>query len=244
MTPLDESIKQHLSGTLDGTELLRRFIQWPTWSIPSTLGNEGPAPTFAATKEGNWLNLFTDSQAKDQFESATGQEVPFTLEMSGHFVFSQLNDDLAGININPNTTRGLHYLADQIPTLVRMAEGLILDEILHGKMELPDAFDRFKRFSSYLVPTRMIEDRRQMMLAPDDKGRKLGAVFTTTDAADAFIKDVEQSLEFTPSMRTFDGATLFDALSQMPLDGIVFNCKGPGTPRAVAIQFAQVILQN
>ena len=28
-------------------------------------------------------------------------------------------------------------------------------------------------------------------------------------------------------MRIFDGTTLFDALSQMPLDGIVFNCKGP-----------------
>ena len=125
-----------------------------------------------------------------------------------------------------------------------MAEGLILDEILHGKMEMADAFDRFKRFTSYLVPTRMVEDRRQMMLAPDDQGRKLGAVFTTTDAADAFIRDVEQSLEFTPSMRLFDGETLFDALAQMPLDGIVFNCKGPGTPRAVAIQFAQVILQN
>ena len=244
MTSLDTSIKEHLAGTLDGTALLRQFIQWPTWSMPSALGEEGPSPVVATTEDGDWLNLFTDGAARSEYEANTGHQVPFTLEMSGYFVFSQLNESLTGININPFTDRAIHYLAHQIPNIVQMADGLILDEILHGKMELPDAFDRFKRFDAYYVPTRMVDGRRQMMLAPDDKGRKLGAIFTTKDAADAFEDDVAQSLGFTPSMRIFDGTTLFDALSQMPLDGIVFNCKGPGTPRAVAIQFAQVILQN
>ena len=82
------------------------------------------------------------------------------------------------------------------------------------------------------------------MLAPDPQGRKLAAVFTTPDAADAFIREVGSSLAAPPVLRVYDGSTLFAYLARLPIDGIVFNCKGPGLPRVVATPFAQRVLTS
>ena len=47
-----------------------------------------------------------------------------------------------------------------------------------------------------------------MMLAPDTRGRKLAAVFTTKDAADSFVMATKESVVDTGN-RVFDGEELF-----------------------------------
>ena len=64
-----------------------------------------------------------------------------------------------------------------------------------------------------------------------------------------FFNNIKESftntvLEFEPDIRVFEGHVLFESMMGMPVDGIVFNCNGPAPPKAVSIQFAQVVLQN
>ena len=139
-------IAEHQDGKLAPLALSRALIQYTKWQIPADLSEGGPTPLLGQADEGPWLHLFSSKEAQLAFEKETGQGIEFTLEMSGLFVFSQLQDQLAGININPHSETAIHFKAHQLTALKVMAEGLILDEVLHGRLELPDAFDRFKRY--------------------------------------------------------------------------------------------------
>lgn len=83
----------------------------------------------------------------------------------------------------------------------------------------------------------------RLMLAPDEKGRKLAAIFTSEDTIAGFLPQVraaaapEQVVE-----RIFSGEDLFSSLVSMPIDGMVFNCGGgPVDPVAFAKGFAQIV---
>ena len=139
MTSLDTSIKEHLAGTLDGTHCLDSLSNGPHGLCLPRLVKKAHRLSLLPPKTAIGSIYLRMELHAVKYEANTGHQVPFTLEMSGYFVFSQLNESLTGININPFTDRAIHYLAHQIPNIVQMADGLILDEILHGKMELPDA---------------------------------------------------------------------------------------------------------
>ena len=240
-----ESLRQHQAEELTSTQLVRELIRHNTWHLPAGLMEGNPTPLIANAGGENWLSLFTDPDQIQAFTSKNPQSVEFTMEMRGLFVFSSLQDGLTGVNIDPESEHAIHYRSEQFEFLRSMADGMILDEVLAGTLELPDAFDRFKKFQHFQLPMRVVDGRQQLMLAPDNQGRKLAAVFTTKDAAGNFSDKVSEELSFTPEFQSMDGKSLFERLSMMTdLEGIVFNCKGPGSPRAVAIQFAQVVLQN
>jgi hypothetical protein len=71
----------------------------------------------------------------------------------------------------------------------------------------------------------------------------LAAVFTADDAFDAFLPDDETPSEHGQLLRvTLPGAKLFEQLSTMSIDGVVFNCSGPTKPVAFAKAFLEVVL--
>ncbi|MBL8309886.1 MAG: hypothetical protein JNL19_05640 [Burkholderiales bacterium] len=70
------------------------------------------------------------------------------------------------------------------------------------------------------------------MLAPDDeRARRLAAVFTSTEARDAFLRD-EHIAPADVSLRRLDGRALFATLRERSYVGVVFNCAGPDPPLA------------
>jgi hypothetical protein len=83
-------------------------------------------------------------------------------------------------------------------------------------------------------------DDNQLVMAPDQKGRTLAAIFTAEDACAAFLEETSQT--HLQSL-TYSGKNLFEILGKMDLTGMVFNCSGPITPVAFAAAFSQIVLE-
>ena len=122
--------------------------------------------------------------------------------MEGLHLFGLLSGQCEGVVINPYSVDSVRFAAHRLHHLRETAEGLVLEAILQGELELPDTFARFRRYKGFRVPTRTIEGTRQIMLAPDGQGRKLAAVFTI-DAANAYLKQAQEGLGFEPELRVF-----------------------------------------
>lgn len=68
-------------------------------------------------------------------------------------------------------------------------------------------------------------------LAPDDRDRRLAAVFTSESARDACLAEPGLA-PAGAKVKRCDGRELFTRLRQRHYDGIVFNCMGPDRPLA------------
>ncbi len=82
-----------------------------------------------------------------------------------------------------------------------------------------------------------------LMLAPDARGRTLAAVFTAEDALEAYLKEMGANGKRGLEPLTIAGPRLFDLLPRISLDGFVFNCCGPVSPRAFAAAFARRVIE-
>ena len=122
---------------------------------------------------------------------------------------------------------------------------MVVDAILQGQINPSNAFELIGNYDGYLLPSKASpEGNLSLMLAPDSQRRKLAAIFTTPDSAEVFKAFVTEQLGFEPVLRQTSGLRLYKMLTETDLEGIVFNCKGPGQPKAVALNFAQTILDN
>jgi len=99
-------------------------------------------------------------------------------------------------------------------------------------------------YPRYLLAVVNLDGSYQLALAPDDKGRRLAAVFTYDDAFEAFLPEGE-ALHAEGQLLQVElaGPKLFEQLAQMSLDGLVFNCRGPARPIAFAQPFIAAILE-
>lgn len=100
---------------------------------------------------------------------------------------------------------------------------------------------RVRNYPAYTIVVNRIGNR--LVMAPDQKGRALAAVFTSEDACDAFLDEASKQSGTQLEPLTYCGKDLFELLSRMDLTGIVFNCSGPTSPVAFAAAFSQVILE-
>jgi ABC-type enterobactin transport system permease subunit len=100
-------------------------------------------------------------------------------------------------------------------------------------------------YQAYVLAVVRHEGRPRLLMAPDQKGRVLAAVFTASDAFEAFGPDAKARSggDEVQEMR-LDGRRLFTVLQAMQLDGIVFNCAGPVAPVAFAAAFAKIALEG
>jgi hypothetical protein len=72
----------------------------------------------------------------------------------------------------------------------------------------------------------------RLVMAPDQKGRTLAAVFTSEDACEAFLDEAGKQGGTQLEPLIYAGKNLFELLSKMDLTGIVFNCSGPNSARS------------
>jgi hypothetical protein len=82
-------------------------------------------------------------------------------------------------------------------------------------------FETIKSFGRFYFGFESSGDNKFLALAPDNKGRKLAAIFTAEDAANAFLAEHAAG---NVELVAMNGETLFKSLKTMPLDGMVFNC--------------------
>ncbi|MGC6493883.1 MAG: hypothetical protein ACON5B_13690 [Myxococcota bacterium] len=220
---------------------LRSLIAHATWHIPAAMGEQGPKMAFTA----DTLSIYDSSEGLGAANlAATGTQEGLFLTMDGRGLFGQAlrGHALTSLTIHREGQDPMNLGPEDLVRATIMADGMTIDDVLLGRSNAADGFTKMRTFQHFKVPGREHEGRFGLMMAPDAKGRKLAAIFTTEDAAQAFVTAVESELSMTPVMKTMDGHALFSMLAGVQLDGLVFNCKGPDAPKAVAPQFAAVVL--
>ena len=94
--------------------------------------------------------------------------------------------------------------------------------------------EQLLRYQGYCLPLiQSPSGKRHIALAPDPDGRKLAAIFTAKDSLSAFVQHAGTSLGEELIVDEPSGETLLPYLITLPIDGIVFNCYGPPSPKAL-----------
>ena len=237
--------RQALSAFRDekvrGHDLLRILTMHDGWRMLAVRQDDGVRPLLRVVDEDRWIQVFTDDDAfQEHLKRGDEQSHEHDwVEVSGRWLFENLTDDLAGLDVNPLLDDAIHYKREQFPVLRDWAQSIRIETILAEQDTSPEAAGRIAAAKFYLAFVEG-ESGPQLALAPDrDQKRTFAAIFTAPDALIFYTSQAEQVLKTTLKTNVMVGQTLFRNLSEMPLDGLVFNCLGPTAPVAVTLDFAR-----
>jgi hypothetical protein len=249
-TDVQHALRGFLAGQVSPPQFYRALMRHPTWWVAGT-HEQGQAPHLKILHFAHGerrLVAFTDREALEAAREAMGATLGAPLlgdsflTTEGLGLFRVLEPGLSSVEINPHSEHSLRLEADQITTLRRWAVVARLEATLEDPSREEDPMAVLRRFPWYEVALEGEGQARQMLLAPDAQGRRLAAVFTTQDALELFLAQVEDQLEGRPAHATTAGKELFISLKQLNLDGVVFNCCGPTPPRAFGVGVLDAIL--
>ena len=243
-----QAIQAHLDGRLNGTLLLRSFMAFDDWHLPVIIQPSGEvASRFALYEEERWFEMFSDFEVMQAYEAVHGDSIlgDHIVTTTGVRVFSWLDDDLDGVNINPNSSLAIHYRKHQIPMLKSWANIVQLEQAIYTSEVVEDPFGVMRNFQQYHIVLQKLKNEHQIVLAPDQQGRKLPAIFTAEDTRDSFLaylKEIDPESFSNIRMLTLSGDELFSQLQGIPIDGIIFNPKGDLPQKAFILELIDHIL--
>jgi hypothetical protein len=262
MVTIAENILAWRGGQLTGTQLMRTLVSHAHWIIPlseaaaaETLArNEVPRIEYYRDPKGvNRLMLWSSRETFDLYSKrAPLNKDQHILDTAGTWVFRMpLRTPLDGIDviwIDPLNEHDIYYEKEQFQSLHDFAAAVAIENDL-AALRAGTAKDgtviRVREYPGYLVAVaRKPNGDQSLMLAPDRQGRRLAAVFTHTDAFDAFFPEAKARSdgEEVRGLR-FDGQALFTFLAKFELTGMVFNCSGPAMPVAFGAALSKVVLE-
>ena len=236
------AVDQFFQHTLTGAQLMRGLASHRGWIVPAVFDTaNGGDPTFIKIRFGGTdchFFMFSDKQAYLDCRAKIGDEAmgAYTIDnIYGYNAWEVLDDAVDFVNINPYSPNEIHYTREQVPALRDWGKILRVEQAIETILATDKGYDIIKAYQSYYIGMIREDGGEYLALAPDGKGRRLAALFTADDAAEAYL---DQEKKDTVQMRIIDGPNLFDGLSRMSLDGLVFNCCGPTLPHAFAQAFA------
>ncbi len=243
-TPYDLPLRQAASevqrGDRPAPDLLRALMGWRTWRVPGYARDAGIELGVLTTPEGGRiLEVFSDEAAILAF-NATAEELlhPGRLTLLGADLFAlAAQAQVDSVNIDTFNPHAFKYRgAAQLASLGRWAARARVELALYRPDEHPDPFTRMRDFSDWHLVSWEDDEGADRVLAPDDRGRNLMALFTAEDTAQAFIAQMEEDTGESgfSAEGGHHGAALFAELSRLPLDGLVINPLGPLPARALA----------
>jgi hypothetical protein len=256
-SPVRQAISEWHNQLISGTTLMRRLVSYDSWMLPVS---EAAAAEMASTGAASRLMysqhpagvsrlyLFSDGDAFSTYQKVVGEESAgqHFLTTAGAWVFQLPLDPLDTIEIDPATSWQISYRREQFTRLRSMAHAIDVEQALAalraGTAE-PGSVAKVRGYEQFSLAVYYLDGKHSLALAPDDRERALAAVFTADDAFDAFLPDDGMPSEHGQLLRvTLPGAKLFEQLSTMSIDGVVFNCSGPTKPVAFAKAFLEVVL--
>lgn len=239
-----QAIDQFFQKALTGTQLLRQFATYANWIVPCSAAIP---PLFLKFNYGSdeqgiperHFFMFSDQAAYQMGWQSLGTNAMgnhYLTKLSGWSVWGNLDNDITVVNINPHSPNEIHYKAQQLPRLRQWAKILEVEQVLDQILQTGQGLPIVRNFEDYFI---VIHPDKSIGLAPDAKGRRLVAIFTADDTLDAYLAQCGPAQEYI-----LPGQQLFPALTQMALDGLVFNPCGPIPPRAFLPEFAQVVMEE
>lgn len=166
----------------------------------------------------------------------------------GQWVFQLDFDEVDALVIDPGASHSVVFEKEQMQQLAERAWATViedaLDELASGELEPGEERDELLNliadYPYFELAVYEDGDDARLVAAPDDQGRDLAAVFTHADAFDAFADETDD--EELRSI-TLTGLELCDQLRQLDLDGLTFDCSGPGPTTVFERSFAEDVLQ-
>lgn len=258
MNPVPELIAQWRAKTISGTALMRGLVTYDAWEMPvseaaataALAQNALPSVQMSTASDGKTILLvYSSPQAYDVFSKANNvtTEQHF-VKLPGRVVFDMPTERVDKLWIDCFSPHDIWYGPEQFERLRDYVKALAVEEALSGLRHgtAPDsAVELVRDHPLYIVPVVEIGGSRRLLLAPDDNGRTLGAIFTSDDAFDAYEPSaVAQAGGGEVKQMQTDGRGLFEILQRMQIDGFVFNCAGPVAPVAFAQAMAKVVMEG
>lgn len=242
-----EAYRRFNNGEINGTGLMRHVLEYDDFLIP---GRPGHAPMDACFGNGKEkaFHLFEDSEHFEIWERNWEGGALTVGPFSGCDVVPQLAADLDFLNINPDSADVFHYRSHQLADMKKMAASIALEKALHDPAKADRLFGILKNYDQYHMLFRSGGDgAMQLVLAPDDQGRKLIPIFTAEDCFQVWLDQmlpVIQREAQVPYVVTRKGRDLFAELADYSTDGIVFNPVGYSRARAFAMPICSLVAKH
>ncbi len=226
----------------DVEALHRAITEHPDWRVLED--KDGGTSPLIDEHGKRWLTLFSNDDALYEFKLSSGYKPEKVGRTPGYVALKTMLDDVTGVQLNPDTPTAIHFtLADHGEQLERWGNSVFVEQTLADPGMVEDPFRVYREFGGYMVVVVKAKDGTETVaMAPDDKGRKLVAVFTAPDTVRAFVDQNKSRLAGSVRVLHYTGAKLFKTLTSRQMDGIVFNCSGPIVPRAFQASFAEKVL--
>lgn len=238
-TPRD-ALARFVNHDLTDAQLMRALAEHAGWIAPAARDGQTVALRLidvadAGSPAQRALCLFSDegtlADARNAAPDVFGGDVLGGL--TGWRVWAELGPHVQAVHVDPFSTESMRFGPDRLDGLREWAGALRVEEALATVGETGGELGVIRDFERYYV---VLLEGTHLALAPDVRRRRFGAVFTATDALEAFLR---RSRAADAQPLCLAGAELFAMLQSMPLDGIVFNSAGPGPARAFSLDFTR-----
>lgn len=219
------AIQDFQAQKLSFAMLIRQMAQHE-WLLPSI----EEQPFLQQIDEQLFLSV---SSTREMFSKAHSDPEIKPIIKDFEWVINNLPEDLAGLLIDMNTEHAIQLPAQYFGFCKQIIACSKIETIFTKEISQEELLQTLRSYSSYLLPIiRDEEGTANIALAPDHQNRQLIAVFTAPDCFQAFQKAAEGKLG-NLTVDEVSGEKLFTDLSQLPIDGLVFNCYGPVQPQAI-----------
>jgi hypothetical protein len=257
MPSIAETIQSWREQKINGTQFMRILVSHPHWSVPiseaamiETLStNTPPAIQYNRDPKGvNRLMIWSSSETLSTWaKNAQIDGNQNVITTTGSWVFGLPLDGIDEIWIDPLNAHDILYKQAQFSTLQDLAAAVAIEKDiadLRAGTAADGACVRVREYQKYLVAIAESAGSKRLLMAPDQQGRTLAAIFTTDDTFQAFTPDARAAAKPGEEVVCvqFSGKGLFPALAGMDLTGFVFNCSGPIKPIAFAAGFLKIVL--
>ena len=238
---LQEHIQQFHKEEISFAHLMRFLVAYNHWNLPSKEGE----PFIQQYGDKQFVSLY--STPENCMAEAWQDAKTTPLEKNGYWIVDNL-PDVDGIVIDANQPHAMQIPRNYFSYLLQYKEALQLEDQLYRDAKAmnfsPELLAMMQQFPYYVLA--IVQDPHGMThitLAPDNQNRKLAAVFTTIDCFEKFAGSAKELLGDI-RMDILSGPELFTKLAELPLDGMVVNCYGPGYMTAFGAEFMKQLIQS
>lgn len=248
----EEFISEYEDKLINGLELIESLSRYDRWIVEIEKLETGGFVPKIFEDEGKkiFLNLFSKPEYMDFYHSLFNEEIQNTdhILVSGHWIFQNLPTGIDYVSIDPDREHNIIYKKDQIQLLNEIGKLVEFDIPIQKWTYTISKTNTDKQEWRKIFLEReyyIIQNKSEIPLAPDLQSRKIFPVFVTKYAGERYILYLKnQQNKGDYNIRKIPGTELFPFLKKMELDGIVFNCLGPITPRAFQIGILDLLIAD
>ena len=217
--------------------LVRALIAHKTWVVPAQKQDDELHPSIFQHEGRNLLTAYSQREhIPEQLE---------TITVDGLWLFDHLPDIIDALIIDPQSSHALQLPKSQFIQLKQWRDAVHIEQQLALPTFDASVLEQLLRYQGYCLPLiQSPSGKSHIALAPDPEGRKLAAIFTAKDSLSAFIQHAGTSLGEEIIVDEPAGETLLPYLTTLPIDGIVFNCYGPPSPKALNKESLERLLKQ